>query len=367
MTSALRSLLAATFVLLLSVQAQAQICSPVPFTLSNGQVADADEVMANFNSTVDCVNTNAAQNGANSDITSLSGLTTPLSVAQGGTAIYTAAVSSTVANAYTTTSVSPSGYTLAINKTLRFIAPASNTATATINPASLGVTTIYRVTSTAGVQPLAGGEIVSGGIYDLMYNGSQLVLMNPSVADQPGEIKPFFGTTAPAGYLLAFGQAISRTTYAPLFAAIASNCGSGDGVTTFNVCDLRGRALFGTDNMGGSAAGRVTAGVSGITGTTLAAAGGNEAMQQHTHTQDSHNHGTSDPGHSHGVNIPSGSVLVDNTTLTLNVSAVTGAGTTSASNTNLSIVAQTATNQNTGAGSSQNMPPAMIVNWMIRL
>src|SRR5258708_32633773 len=59
-------------------------CSSNPFTLSNGQIGDATQVMSNFNNLLNCANNNLAHNGANSDITSLSGLSTPLSVTQGG-------------------------------------------------------------------------------------------------------------------------------------------------------------------------------------------------------------------------------------------------------------------------------------------
>ena len=61
------------------------IISPLPYTLANGTTDDATQVMADFNQIVNNTNANAAHNGANSDITSLSGLTTPLSAAQGGT------------------------------------------------------------------------------------------------------------------------------------------------------------------------------------------------------------------------------------------------------------------------------------------
>ena len=61
------------------------IISPLPYTLSNGTTNDATQVMADFNQIVNDTNANAAHNGANSDITSLTGLTTPLSAAQGGT------------------------------------------------------------------------------------------------------------------------------------------------------------------------------------------------------------------------------------------------------------------------------------------
>ncbi len=60
------------------------IVGALPFTLQNGTTADATQVMADFNSIKTDVNSNAAANGANNDITSLAGLTTPLSVAQGG-------------------------------------------------------------------------------------------------------------------------------------------------------------------------------------------------------------------------------------------------------------------------------------------
>jgi hypothetical protein len=67
------------------VPADAQNCATYTYTLSNGTTADASKVMSNFNQILNCANTNLAHNGANSDVTSLSGLTTPLSTAQGGT------------------------------------------------------------------------------------------------------------------------------------------------------------------------------------------------------------------------------------------------------------------------------------------
>jgi hypothetical protein len=63
------------------------IIPALPYTLTNGTTADANQVMADLNDIVSGVNTNAAHNGPNSDITSLTGLTTPLSIAQGGTGV----------------------------------------------------------------------------------------------------------------------------------------------------------------------------------------------------------------------------------------------------------------------------------------
>lgn len=76
-------------VLLETNPALASNCSAFTYTLTNGTTADANQVMSNFNTLLNCANNNLAHNGANSDITSLSGLTTPLSVPQGGTGLGT--------------------------------------------------------------------------------------------------------------------------------------------------------------------------------------------------------------------------------------------------------------------------------------
>ena len=60
-----------------------------------------------------------------------------------------------------------------------------------------------------------------------------------------GLISAFGGAVAPTRYLICDGSAVSRTTYANLFAAIGTAWGSGDGSTTFNLPDLRGMFLRG--------------------------------------------------------------------------------------------------------------------------
>lgn len=55
----------------------------------------------------------------------------------------------------------------------------------------------------------------------------------------------YAGSAAPTGWLLEDGSAVSRTTYATLFAVIGTTYGAGDGSTTFNVPDSRGRAAIG--------------------------------------------------------------------------------------------------------------------------
>jgi microcystin-dependent protein len=60
-----------------------------------------------------------------------------------------------------------------------------------------------------------------------------------------GFILPYAGSSAPTGFLLCDGSAVSRTTYAALFAITSTSYGIGDGATTFNVPDLRSRAVIG--------------------------------------------------------------------------------------------------------------------------
>jgi len=62
-----------------------------------------------------------------------------------------------------------------------------------------------------------------------------------------GVIKPWTKTTAPAGFLLCDGTAVSRTTYVDLFGIISTTYGSGNGSTTFNVPNLQGKTPQGYD------------------------------------------------------------------------------------------------------------------------
>lgn len=76
------------------------------------------------------------------------------------------------------------------------------------------------------------------------------------VTSPAGTVIQFAGSSAPAGYLKANGNAVSRTTYAALFAAIGTTYGTGDGSTTFNLPDLRGEFVRGLDDGRGVDAGR---------------------------------------------------------------------------------------------------------------
>lgn len=73
---------------------------------------------------------------------------------------------------------------------------------------------------------------------------------------QSGFLQPYAGATAPSGWLMCYGQSISKTTYSYLFAVIGYTYGGGG--DSFNVPDLRGRIAIGLDNIGGSSANRLT-------------------------------------------------------------------------------------------------------------
>lgn len=82
-----------------------------------------------------------------------------------------------------------------------------------------------------------------------VYNGTSWT----SVSGIPsGAIQPFAMDSVPAGWLECDGDAVSRTTYADLFAAIGTDYGSGDGSTTFNIPDFRGAFIRGWDHGAGT-------------------------------------------------------------------------------------------------------------------
>jgi microcystin-dependent protein len=107
-----------------------------------------------------------------------------------------------------------------------------------------------------------------------------------------GIINDFGGSTAPTGWFLCYGQAVSRTTYVELFTVIGTTYGIGDGSTTYNLPDCRGRSGVGKDDMGGTPAGLITTG----------ATGGEQTHTLITTELAAHSHGVTDIGHTHSTN-----------------------------------------------------------------
>ncbi|MEJ7824921.1 MAG: tail fiber protein [Solirubrobacteraceae bacterium] len=150
----------------------------------------------------------------------------------------------------------------------------------------------------------------------------------------PGEMKAFAGAAAPTGWLFCNGQAISRTTYAALFGAIGTAHGAGDGSTTFNVPDARGRSLIGHN------------------GTTriLGAVGGEVDHALTTAEIPLHNH---DPLNGFGR------TAVRNDAAQINVLVDNGAG----GSAGIPI----STSGTGGGAQHNNMPPFLVVNWIIKV
>jgi microcystin-dependent protein len=89
-----------------------------------------------------------------------------------------------------------------------------------------------------------------------------------------GTLIDYGGTATPSGWLQCFGQQVSTTTYAALFAVLGTTYGSGVG--TFGIPDFRGRAAFGNDGMGGVAAGRITVAGGNFDGLVYGGTGGGQ-------------------------------------------------------------------------------------------
>jgi microcystin-dependent protein len=160
-----------------------------------------------------------------------------------------------------------------------FTPHATNGAVVTINVDGLGAKPLRSAPSVE----LPAGTIVQGTPYVALYNNSDAAFYLAGFFNNPynvpiGSCIDFFGTTAPnSSFVLAYGQAVSRTAYSTLFSMFGTTYGTGDGSTTFNVPDLRGRVVAGRDDMGGSVAGRLTASYFGGMASNLGATGGAES------------------------------------------------------------------------------------------
>lgn len=174
-----------------------------------------------------------------------------------------------------------------------------------------------------------------------------------------GAVIDFAGASAPSGWLLCYGQAVSRTTFAALFTAIGTTYGTGDGSTTFNVPDARGRVIAGQDDMGGTSADRLTGLSGGIDGDTLGAVGGSQSHTLSTTEIPAHSHGVTDPGHAHQQRRDGNLGGGGGGTPDANYGNLEY-GLTSSSTTGISI-------QNTGGGGAHNnVQPTLILNKIIK-
>ena len=226
--------------LLAPLAAHANNCSGYTYTLTNGQTADANQVMNNFNNILNCADNSLAANGANSDITSLSALSTPLSVGQGGTGNTTGAPSGASGGVLSGTYPNPG-----------FASIATHTFLANSTGGSAAPTAISATTATALLNAFTG-DSGSGGVQGLVPAPSagdaaagKVLGAGGGWAAPPqmpsGSIIMYGVASAPTGWLICDGTAVSRTTYAALFAAIGTTFGAGNGTTTFNLPNMGGQ------------------------------------------------------------------------------------------------------------------------------
>lgn len=178
-----------------------------------------------------------------------------------------------------------------------------------------------------------------------------------------GLVFPYAASAAPSGYLVCDGSAVSRTTYATLFTLIGVNYGSGDGGTTFNVPDLRGRVIAGHDiAVGGSLADRLTGLTGGVDSDTIGNTGGDEKHALTEAQMPKHYHEMRGPN---AITAPQGSKTLspgvygggsaddtpeDYATFSTGGSASSGSSSTGTSNGN----------------DHNNVQPTMILNYIIK-
>jgi len=199
--------------------------------------------------------------------------------------------------------------------------------------------------------------------------------VNAELAFPTGSVIPYAGASAPSatlngvvGWLLADGSAVSRTTYATLFGIVGTTYGAGDGSTTFNLPDLRGRTAVGAESDGTAANN-----VSRTRGTKF----GDTRLQSHTHTgttgfMNSNNlHSpfvVSPGGHSWGANFGG---LSGGATFTFSPSGVFAGvyGGQNLRTEQFDVNHQhniTTNDHNQNIGTGANSPPSLVLNYLIK-
>lgn len=173
--------------------------------------------------------------------------------------------------------------------------------------------------------------------------------INPNLIAMTGEVKAWLAPVAPDGWALCRGDQISRTGEgAALFAIVGTRYGNGNGTTTYNLPDFRGRTLVGLDP--GQTEFNTLGQTGGLKVVTLTQA----QMPSHSHTQSAHNHlyglafiknwaiGAGQGGNGRGMDNSSGQTDTTGT-------------------------AQPAIQATGGGGAHQNMPPYSVVNYIVKL
>lgn len=173
-----------------------------------------------------------------------------------------------------------------------------------------------------------------------------------------GTCLPFAASVAPSGWLLCDGSAVSRSTYADLFSAIGTTWGAGDGTSTFNIPDLRGKIPVAQSTAG--------------TLSTFAATGGEETHTLSTAELPIHSHansataGVQSVSHTHSLTGEFQEVTYTGGTSTV-VPLIDTGGVSTGSQSASHSHSISMTNANAGSGTTHNnLQPYAVMLYIIR-
>ena len=237
-------------------------------------------------------------------------------------------------NTYSAQTGSAGDFTVNGTLTAAGVTAAGVTDTGALSAASLSV---------SGTSTFTG--IPSGPTATTGTNTTQLAttaFVNSSIAANPGVLTGSLlmwpTTSAPTGYLNCDGTAVSRTTYAALFAVVSTTFGTGDGSTTFNLPNYTNRMPYGA---------------------TIGSTGGSAdaIVVSHTHTATS---SVTDPGHSHALNVAAGGLGGQDSP----TRALAGSNNTSSAQTGITV--GTTINSAGSSGTGANLPPYLGINFIIK-
>ncbi len=201
-----------------------------------------------------------------------------------------------------------------------------------------------------GQTPITGNLQMGGNKITGMADGTtatdaatygQVAAVNSVVT---GTIQMWPTTSAPTGYLLCAGSAVSRTTYAALFAVIGTTFGVGDGSTTFNLPNYADRMPIG----------------SGTIAATIGATGGSKdaIVVSHTHT-------VTDPGHAHSHTLENNNCIGGSGGSS--GWAINGGPTGSSNNATASASTGISITSSGSSGTNANLPPYLGINFIIKV
>lgn len=222
------------------------------------------------------------------------------------------------------------------------------------------------ITASAGGAQIA--TIDSNGVSAVSGNVNAVTgkLMEAGAALMPaGVVLPYSGSsdTPPTGFLFAYGQCVSQTTYADLYAALGATYDNSCGAGTFGIPDLRGRAVAGQDDMGGVSANRLTNQTGGLNGDTLGATGGAETHTLTTAQMPAHTHTGTTDGHTHSVKFFLGAVQSGGGTV---VSSIGVAGPVNGTDAAVSATDTFTSDLTGGGGAHNNVQPTIVLNYIIK-